>query len=290
MAWSILFIAVLIFAFRGFFLATPGVIGRCMGLVLGYLTAFLYHQSVANWLDNLISSPLPPIAFKIIAGSGLFFLVMISTNILVRLLCRGLSKALPFLSPILDKNALTSRLVGAVGNSCIAIALVLIGLWAYGQFSKPQNPDNLQLAANKFGGVLFANAGDFFNTSYFSSTQTTVNGNTRTTTTSTRKSTGTGTAVIQTATETIRLEAPHQQPRVDSTQQNIDLQQLGQLMQNQEVQEQLKTVLNNEQMMKMAEDYIKNNPQALKDAMDNPNIQQLFQQFQQRQQRQQQAQ
>lgn len=286
MAWSILFIAVLIFAFRGFFLATPGVIGRCIGLVLGYLTAFLYHQSVANWLDSIIDSPLPPVAFKVIAGSGLFFLVVISINILVRLVCQGLSKALPFLSPILDKNALTSRLVGAVGNSCIAIALVLIGLWAYGQFSNPKNPDELQLAANQFGDALFANvnAGDFFNSSYFSSTKTTISGNTRTTTTTSRKSTGTGTAVIQTATETIRLEAPHQQPSVDSIQQNIDIQQLGQLMQNQEVQEQLKTVLQNDQMMQMAEDYIKNNPQALKDAMNNPQIRQLLQQFQQRQQ------
>ena len=262
------------------------MIGRCVGLVLGYLTAFLNHQSVANWLDSVISSPLPPLAFKIIAGSGLFFLMVISTNILVRLLCRGLSKALPFLSPVLDKNALTSRLVGAVGNSCIAIALVLIGLWAYGQFSKPQNPDNLQLAANQFGDALFAdvNAGDLFNSSYFSSTRTTIKGNTLTTTTTSRKSTGTGTAVIETATETIRLEAPHQQTLIDSTQQTVDLQQLGQLMQNQEVQEQLKTVLQNDQMMQMAEDYIKNNPQALKDAMNNPQIQQLLQQFQQRQQ------
>jgi hypothetical protein len=272
MAWSILFIAVLIFAFRGYFLALPGVIGRCLGLILAYLVAYQYHQLVADWLSTLVNSPIPPLAFKIIAGSGLFFITLIATSLLIKLACHGLIKLIPFLSPLLDKTALTSRVAGAAGNSAIAVALVLIGLWGYGLINKPQAPDALQQVADQFGHALFSNAVNSLNISHFFSTTITSH-----------QSSGNGSAVIQSDSKTLRIESQPQSNFHDIQLPDVNLQQLGELMQDEQLQQKLQAAMQDEELMRKAQEYIKENPQALQEALDSPELQQMIEQFKQQQ-------
>jgi hypothetical protein len=268
MAWSILFLAVLIFAFRGYFLSLPGVIGRVSGIICGYLLAFQHRQALGAYLAAQINYPLPALAYEGIAGVGLFFGSLLLISLTINYLCRLLAALIPALSPLLSKGTLTSRIGGAIGNSAIAVVFFLLGLWLYGLLIQPGQRDELQQVADRFGSSLFATA-----VQQYQQRETVVE------TSHSKLTHNTGSAVISSGNKTLSIEVVNQ---ANELLESIPADQVQKLVNHDELQQQLQSALGDAEIQDMAQQFLRDNPEAIQEALQNPDIQKLIEQLQQR--------
>lgn len=159
MTTSILFIVVVFFSIRGFFLGFSGVVARLMGVILGYMIAFSYRQPLATFLSENTSSNLSPIILQVITGAALFFATLFIAGLLITTLFNLAAKLIPVLQNLLQQQSPGSRVFGAGINGLIGASLVLIALWGYGLMTNSNDkPDPLQGIANRFGDTLLSYA------------------------------------------------------------------------------------------------------------------------------------
>lgn len=157
MASGILFIAILIFATRGYFLSLPGVIARLIGLLCAYFVAFGFRAELASMLATKSHSDMHPMLLQAVSGAVLFFGTLFFVSLTILGLFKLTTRLIPALRPVLSREALGSRIGGATLNGAVGAVLVLAGLWVYGfTLGKNTEPDGLQQFANQFGDRAFA--------------------------------------------------------------------------------------------------------------------------------------
>ncbi len=278
MAWSILILALLIFAVRGYFLALPGVAARVTGIVAGYLTAFHYRGQLGQWLGSELGGQYHPLALEAIAGVGLFFGTLLACSLVIQLGCRLLATLIPPLNPLLNRQRLPSRLAGALANGGVAVALVLIGLWGYGLVALPP-PSPLQQSADRFGQLLFDGALQQYQ--HIRYRQTTTVSKQRVASPPPQAGSK-GTAIISSASKTLRIEVDHHDhsepaltpPAAETTE------PFALALPTSTLQQQMPALLADKELRSIAESFVKENPEAVQNALNNPQVRQLLKQLQ----------
>lgn len=155
MAESVLILAVLVFAVRGMFLGFVGVISRVVGIALAYYLTYSYRERVTQYVIENTQFDIAPIVLQIGSGLCLFFGTVIMTGFVISLAARVLSKISPSIKALLDNEAPGSRILGAVSNSLVGAAMVLLGIWAYDLIAqKPTNDSELHSVAKTFGETI----------------------------------------------------------------------------------------------------------------------------------------
>ena len=251
MAASTLFIVVLFFSFRGFFLGFTGVIARLLGVVLGYLVAFSYRGPLSQFIIEQTSINASPMLLQIASSAGLFFTTLFITGVLVTGFFKLITALVPASKELLDSKSPGSRVFGAGCNGLIGASLVLIALWAYALFvSSPEQPDTLQRIANRFGDNVLAFASSLAG-----------NDNGRATTTS-NTTPGTTSFSLETIQQLIQ----------QSTGSEVSGPDLQQLLNNDDVQQMLNDPAVKNEILKQ----LQNNPEQMLDALNDPALKQLL--------------
>lgn len=275
MAWSILFIAMLFFAVRGFFLGLAGVIAKLLGIIGGYFCAIFYRTELAAMINTHIPNSLPDMVLHVISGAVLFFSAMLLISILTAMMFKTLGRIIPPLQPLFDKQSLTGKLAGAISNSFVAVAIVLTSIWALTAYTgKSYAPEPLQSAANKFGRTLFNSVIEHKGFTVLTLQQTSLTNRAVT------YQYNRGSATI------ISASNPEKKLSINTTQDTVGAiepatrdpgrsEKLGHLMQNQTVQE----FLSNPEIRNSILKQLKDNPEALKSALENVNLQQIIEQI-----------
>ncbi len=283
MASGILITAVLIFAVRGMFLGFSGVIGRLLGFAAGYFVAYSYRVEVAEFITQNTSISLPAIALQMMSGLGLFIVTMFVTGLLVSAIFKLLGSTIPLFKAIVDNDSLGGKVAGASLNGAIAAAIVLLGIWGFGQATnQPPSNDPLYQIANQFGDKVYGLIadGEDFNLQGFSHSfsQTISNGQVTSSTSSTTSYSNTGTAVISNGGKTLSIESVREVLE-QANQHSGDL-DTAQLLNN----PQLQNLINNPELRDMALKQLENNPEQLQDIqqqiMNNPQLLELMQRLQ----------
>ncbi len=254
MASSILFIAVLFFSVRGFFLAFPGVVARLSGFILGYFIAYSYRAPLAKLIDEKTNADLAPMIFQVLSGAILFFTTMFLVGLIVSGIFSLLTKIVPLSKGLLDSKSTSSRLFGAIFNGCIGASMVLIALWGYNIFSgnNSEPPDTLHKIAYVFGDSVLALAIEVAGAENINLDSITAITTSKTMTTATA-STTTGSAEIFNSS-------------------SIDLQNI---LKRDTVQGLLNDPVLREQLMQQLND----NPEQMMKALNNPEFRQLMEQL-----------
>ena len=284
MASGILITAVLIFALRGMSLGFSGVIGRLLGFPLGYLAAYNYRAQLAEFITLNTGISLPSIALQTMSGLGLFIVTMFITGLVVSTLFKLLGTVIPIFKAIADNNSVGGKVAGATLNGAIAAAIVLLGIWGFGQVTHQQDSnDPLQQIANQFGDKVFgmiANSDDL-NAQRFSQSfsQTTSNG--QVISSSSTRYSNIGSAVITDGSKTFSIDSVREM-----------LQQAGQNANGINTTEpvnspQLQNLINNPELRDIVLQQLKNSPEQLQNIqqqlIDNPQLLELMQRLQSQQ-------
>lgn len=284
MASGILITAVLIFALRGMSLGFSGVIGRLLGFPLGYLAAYNYRAQLAEFITLNTGISLPSIALQMMSGLGLFIVTMFITGLVVSALFKLLGTVIPIFKAIADNNSVGGKVAGATLNGAIATAIVLLGIWGFGQVTHQQDSnDPLQQIANQFGDKVFgmiAN-GDDLNAQRFSQSfsQTTSNG--QVISSSSASYSNIGSAVITDGSKIFSIDSVREM-----------LQQAGQNANGINTAEpvnnpQLQNLINNPELRDMVLQQLKNSPEQLQNIqqqlINNPQLLELMQRLQSQQ-------
>ena len=284
MASGILITAVLIFALRGMSLGFSGVIGRLLGFPLGYLAAYNYRAQLAEFITLNTGISLPSIALQTMSGLGLFIVTMFITGLVVSTLFKLLGTVIPIFQAIADNNSVGGKVAGATLNGAIAAAIVLLGIWGFGQVTHQQDSnDPLQQIANQFGDKVFgmiANSDDL-NAQRFSQSfsQTTSNG--QVISSSSTSYSNIGSAVITDGSKTFSIDSVREM-----------LQQAGQNANGINTAEpannpQLQNLINNPELRDMVLKQLKNSPEQLQNIqqqlIENPQLLELMQRLQSQQ-------
>ena len=284
MASGILITAVLIFALRGMSLGFSGVIGRLLGFPLGYLAAYNYRAQLAEFITLNTGISLPSIALQTMSGLGLFIVTMFITGLVVSTLFKLLGTVIPIFKAIADNNSIGGKVAGATLNGAIAAAIVLLGIWGFGQVTHQQDSnDPLQQIANQFGDKVFgmiANSDDL-NAQRFSQSfsQTTSNG--QVISSSSTRYSNIGSAVITDGSKTFSIDSVREM-----------LQQAGQNANGINTTEpvnspQLQNLINNPELRDIVLQQLKNSPEQLQNIqqqlIDNPQLLELMQRLQSQQ-------
>lgn len=284
MASGILITAVLIFALRGMSLGFSGVIGRLLGFPLGYLAAYNYRAQLAEFITLNTGISLPSIALQTMSGLGLFIVTMFITGLVVSTLFKLLGTVIPIFQAIADNNSVGGKVAGATLNGAIAAAIVLLGIWGFGQVTHQQDSnDPLQQIANQFGDKVFgmiANSDDL-NAQRFSQSfsQTTSNG--QVISSSSTSYSNIGSVVITDGSKTFSIDSVREM-----------LQQAGQNANDINTAEpannpQLQNLINNPELRDMVLKQLKNSPEQLQNIqqqlIDNPQLLELMQRLQSQQ-------
>ncbi|WP_101759843.1 CvpA family protein [Oceanicoccus sp. KOV_DT_Chl] len=154
MAGSILIVVVLIFALRGFFLGVSGVIGRIIGIVLGYYVAYQFQSPLATLISTQLGLNLPILVLKIISGLLLFVGTLFLTGLAVNMTFKIIGNIIPPLKAFSDKQSTTGKTIGAALNAGVAVFISLLVIWGIDQF-RPNPPDELvHNVANQLGSSL----------------------------------------------------------------------------------------------------------------------------------------
>ncbi len=157
MATSLLTVLVLIFCLRGLFLGLNGVIGRIVGIVLGYYLAYSYRDQLAGVLRNNLELDIPIVGFQVISGLLIFVVTLFVTGLVVNLALSMLGGLIPPLRTLTDKDNMSSKVAGAIVNGCLGVAIGLLAIWGYGMLSgKPLKGDLVTDTANRFGNFIFS--------------------------------------------------------------------------------------------------------------------------------------
>ena len=284
MASGILITAVLIFALRGMSLGFSGVIGRLLGFPLGYLAAYNYRAQLAEFITLNTGISLPSIALQTMSGLGLFIVTMFITGLVVSTLFKLLGTVIPIFQAIADNNSVGGKVAGATLNGAIAAAIVLLGIWGFGQVTHQQDSnDPLQQIANQFGDKVFgmiANSDDL-NAQRFSQSfsQTTSNG--QVISSSSTSYSNIGSVVITDGSKTFSIDSVREM-----------LQQAGQNANGINTAEpannpQLQNLINNPELRDMVLKQLKNSPEQLQNIqqqlIENPQLLELMQRLQSQQ-------
>lgn len=284
MASGILITAVLIFALRGMSLGFSGVIGRLLGFPLGYLAAYNYRAQLAEFITLNTGISLPSIALQTMSGLGLFIVTMFITGLVVSTLFKLLGTVIPIFQAIADNNSVGGKVAGATLNGAIAAAIVLLGIWGFGQVTHQQDSnDPLQQIANQFGDKVFgmiANSDDL-NAQRFSQSfsQTTSNG--QVISSSSASYSNIGSAVITDGSKTFSIDSVREM-----------LQQAGQNANGINTADpannpQLQNLINNSELRDMVLQQLKNSPEQLQNIqqqlIENPQLLELMQRLQSQQ-------
>ena len=284
MASGILITAVLIFALRGMSLGFSGVIGRLLGFPLGYLAAYNYRAQLAEFITLNTGISLPSIALQTMSGLGLFIVTMFITGLVVSTLFKLLGTVIPIFKAIADNNSVGGKVAGATLNGAIAAAIVLLGIWGFGQVTHQQDSnDPLQQIANQFGDKVFgmiANSDDL-NAQRFSQSfsQTTSNG--QVISSSSTSYSNIGSAVITDGSKTFSIDSVRKM-----------LQQAGQNANGINTADpannpQLQNLINNSELRDMVLQQLKNSPEQLQNIqqqlIENPQLLELMQRLQSQQ-------
>lgn len=284
MASGILITAVLIFALRGMSLGFSGVIGRLLGFPLGYLAAYNYRAQLAEFITLNTGISLPSIALQTMSGLGLFIVTMFITGLVVSTLFKLLGTVIPIFQAIADNNSVGGKVAGATLNGAIAAAIVLLGIWGFGQVTHQQDSnDPLQQIANQFGDKVFgmiANSDDL-NAQRFSQSfsQTTSNG--QVISSSSTSYSNIGSVVITDGSKTFSIDSVREM-----------LQQAGQNANGINTADpannsQLQNLINNPELRDMVLQQLKNSPEQLQNIqqqlIDNPQLLELMQRLQSQQ-------
>ena len=284
MASGILITAVLIFALRGMSLGFSGVIGRLLGFPLGYLAAYNYRAQLAEFITLNTGISLPSIALQTMSGLGLFIVTMFITGLVVSTLFKLLGTVIPIFQAIADNNSVGGKVAGATLNGAIAAAIVLLGIWGFGQVTHQQDSnDPLQQIANQFGDKVFgmiANSDDL-NAQRFSQSfsQTTSNG--QVISSSSTSYSNIGSVVITDGSKTFSIDSVREM-----------LQQAGQNANGINTADpannpQLQNLINNSELRDMVLQQLKNSPEQLQNIqqqlIENPQLLELMQRLQSQQ-------
>lgn len=316
MANGLLIIAIIYFAARGYFLSLPGVIARLCGLVCGYIMAFSLRADLGKLLASQIQTGLPPLAWQAISSAVLFFGTLLLVSFVINSLFKLLARLIPVFRGIFHKEAMGSRISGAVVNSALGASLVLIGLWVYGfTVAKNTPPDGLQRFANRFGDSLFTLTRQLLEGEQHASTASVLSAQQAGTQSSPASATylvaaPEPTAAIQTIKGTAEIrsvEHPekrvyierHQQvypePMATSTGGKPDADGASQgstvasMLTQAAGMDSIEAVLNNPELRKLAEDpairdqameLLQSNPDIVRQVLNSPNLQQLLNQLQ----------
>ena len=274
MATSLLFLAILVFAVRGFFLGFVGVIGKVLGLIAGYFIAISYRSDAAIWVTNNTTVNLPAMVTEIGCGIALFFLTLFIVGMLVNISAGILKKLIPPLKAILDKNSTGARVTGAISNGLLGAAVVLAGIWLYGMIGKNTvQPPQLQRVADTFGNTMF-NAIAKTRTDFSLTEVTSLTPEISVPQDVIAPTPSNGNAVIVSESDPqkrLSIQSTHQKNvSSQSIKQDNNLQDtnLLQLLGNGQIQE----LLNNPQIRQLAIDRLKDNPQQLTEVINKTGI------------------
>ncbi|MGK0501086.1 MAG: putative membrane protein required for colicin V production [Oceanicoccus sp.] len=278
---------------RGMFLGLSGVIGRLVGFIAAYLVAFFFRLSLAEFISSNIDIRLPLIALQMISGFLLFVGTLFVASLLVSSLLQLCGRLIPGLKAILDNDALAGKIAGASINGTLAAFVVLLGIWGFGKVSNSANQDDpLQQFANRVGETVFAGiqSNDNFSLqtlrqTYSSSFIQSNNGSSNATANSPKRQPQyrTGSAEIISSNDpskVLRIESVNEiRPITQQPEPKLDIAQLiemapmdGSLMESQQV----KDLLNNPEIRKMALEQIQKNPEKLQQILNNPQLRELF--------------
>lgn len=156
MVSSILLMAVMVFSIRGFFLGFPRVIARLLGFICAYIASLVGRQPLAELLVEKQLIEISPLILQVLSGAVLFFGTLFLVTLLVTSLFKMAAKIIPGLSELVDKDSPGSRVFGAGTNAMIGAACVLIGLWGYNLFTDKAPETRLDHIANNLGTNLLA--------------------------------------------------------------------------------------------------------------------------------------
>lgn len=267
MAAGTLSLAILIFAFRGYFLGLPGAIARMIGVISAYFVAFSYRGQLATSLASNTDGGMHPIVLTAASSAILFFGTLFLVSFVLTNLFRVLARLIKPLRGILDKEALGSRIAGSLFNGAIGATLVLMGLWAYGMtLGKNQPADDLQRFANRFGDTLIN-----YSQSWFDDESPPGKPSEK------RVDREPETEVRRSTAEIVSTENPNRR---------LYLEKLQAVVQSSEQdpadwfsREQIAEMVNDPELRRQVKDYIESNPDAVVKALNNPKVRALLDQM-----------
>ena len=266
MASSILFIVVLFFSVRGFFLGFTGVIARLLGFVLGYFIAFSYRGPLASFIIAQTATDVPPMLLQVATSAGLFFTTLFVTGLLVTGFFTLITKLVPVSKELFDSKSPGSQVFGAGCNGLIGASLVLIALWGYALvMGNPEQPDTLQRIANRFGDSVLALASNIAGSDSATTTQSTTGPNFDNAE-NTDKPDNKHTFGIEAMRQLIRQTGAGETPAID----------IKQLLENDNIQQ----LLNDPAIKNMALEQLQSNPEQVMNALNDPKIRQMLEQQQ----------
>ncbi|MEE8056463.1 MAG: CvpA family protein [Pseudomonadales bacterium] len=280
-ASSLLFIVVVFFSIRGFFRGFPGVVARLLGFILGYVMATVYRNSLATFIAERTTIDLPPQVLQIASSAILFFATLFSVGLIVTGIFSLLTKIIPASQGLLDGKSTISRIFGALSNGFIGAAMVLIALWGYGLVSNnTEPPDTLQTIANTFGDSmlsLVSKTADLITNNSDNSPARKKYPSHTTTAHQSPVIVETGSAEIISASnpdkrisiKTITKLVEQLNPRTDTAT------DLDQRLKSEKVQD----LLSDPAIRKMALEQLKNNPDQIMEALNNPKFRELLEQM-----------
>lgn len=157
MATAVLITALLLFAVRGIFLGLNGVIARFLGFVGGYYMAYTYRTDLADAIASFPEVTVPDIFLQIASGLVLFFGTMALCSIAVSLLFKLLANIVPGFKKLLAHETTGGKVTGAVLNAGLGAAVALIAIAVFTAFTgKVDKNDQVQALAIQFGDTAFA--------------------------------------------------------------------------------------------------------------------------------------
>ncbi len=278
MAASFLFIVALFFSVRGFFLGFAGVIARLLGVMSGYFIAYSYRAPLAELISKQTASDISPMLLQVAAGAGLFFTTLFITGLLVTGFFALIIKLIPASKELLDSQSPGSRVFGAGCNGLLGASLVLIALWGYGLFVDSSKPaDKLQQIANHFGNSLLAVvsqlAGDENNTK---TTGSVLSSHSREHSSAESSNAGIISTLNNKSVANLETIRNFIKASSDNSHNNdgtaIDLQQL---LSNDKIQ----NLLDDPAIKEMALKQLKDNPEKMLEALNNPQYRKLLEQM-----------
>ncbi|WP_053981974.1 CvpA family protein [Marinagarivorans algicola] len=122
-------------AWRGYKQGLPKVLAGVLGFFLGYVACFVFGWSVAQKLAGVV----PPAWQWPVATAGLFLGVGLGLQVLARPLVKRY------------RGNRTLALVGAGVNTLMALAMLLVALWAVGLLVSMQQQSSINTLLNKAG-------------------------------------------------------------------------------------------------------------------------------------------
>ena len=284
MALGLLIVVVLIFALRGAFAGLSGVIGKLLGIALGYIAAWQYRAPLAVWVQQQTQLSLPKTVIEIGCGLLLFITTLFVVSKLIAALFTLLAKHIPFTRMLTDKEAVSGKIAGAMVNGSLAGIVFLLGLYVFGKFySGADHSEPVQQLANRLGDSVYRLTSETSNLSFSSITNVmtqsqAVATNSQENSTSSTQSVKTlrGTATITSSDDPGKTLSIETFSEVIEEIQNSEPGAVQDLLNSDNMQ----AIIQNPKLRKTALEQLKNNPDQLQELLNNPQISDLINRLQ----------